>query len=121
MFCRVVLCAVVSVVACSKGGARRIGAAPNTGGPIGTGAGPCPSGQELREVRNPKLLFRGCLEKDSEGNDRLQGKWTSFYASGKRQAEFTFKNLSSAEIRVPTTPAKSKLKKNGGIRWVAAS
>lgn len=56
--------------------------------------GPCPRGQELRELTFPSRAVkeRGCMEKDDDGSYRRQGKWEFFAESGWKAMEVAFKD-----------------------------
>ncbi len=65
------------------------------------GGGPCPRGQELRQETDAqkKLKARGCVGRDAEGNDLLQGRWEFFYPGGQKQAEGQYKNARASGER----------------------
>ena len=57
--------------------------------------GRCPRGQEMREERfrtTQALKERGCVDTDGKGNLRKQGMWESFYESGRKESEASFKD-----------------------------
>jgi len=57
--------------------------------------GPCGWGQELREEKYPltaQIRSKGCVEKDSGDNYRLQGKWEFFHPNGQKEAEGAYKD-----------------------------
>jgi hypothetical protein len=79
---RLLLCVIATTClgACS-GGLERV-------------SSPCPSGQELREVRyDPtSIKSQGCVGRNSENNYRRQGRWEFFYPSGQKQVEATYRD-----------------------------
>jgi antitoxin component YwqK of YwqJK toxin-antitoxin module len=59
------------------------------------GCGPCGWGQEFREERYPsssQIKYKGCVEKDSGGNNLMQGKWVNFSANGQKELEENYKD-----------------------------
>lgn len=54
----------------------------------------CPRGQELRENKFPGTKVveaRGCAKKDADGRDVREGTWVTFFPSGAKESEVTYK------------------------------